>query len=202
MASGGGDTPEDVFGGLEKALQLNWDHKQSGTKLVFHICDAPCHGRQFHNLGDSYPNGDPKGRKHTDLFAQLLRSKIQYYFGRINIHTDLMIKKFEQVYEGPIETFDIKKVENICGSVVTAVRDSMLTTNTVMMVGSSKAKTRRFVMEEKEPDWNTLKAQEGHSITYKYPESIKDIVADVPLDRPKTKFAHVKIAPKPFAKGG
>ena len=47
-ATGGGDGPEDVFGGIDAALNLSWD-PQCGTKVIFHIADAPCHGTDFHN---------------------------------------------------------------------------------------------------------------------------------------------------------
>jgi hypothetical protein len=40
-ASGGNDMPEDVFGGLDKAINLNW---KSDVKICFFIADAPCHG--------------------------------------------------------------------------------------------------------------------------------------------------------------
>ncbi|KAI1694506.1 alpha-protein kinase vwkA [Ditylenchus destructor] len=48
-ASGGGDLPEDVFGGLKKAIsELNWSDISMCTKVVFHIADAPCHGKRYH----------------------------------------------------------------------------------------------------------------------------------------------------------
>uniref|UniRef100_A0AC34G5M5 Uncharacterized protein n=1 Tax=Panagrolaimus sp. ES5 TaxID=591445 RepID=A0AC34G5M5_9BILA len=68
---GGGDTPEDVFGGIDRALELPWSN-QFGTKVIFHIADAPCHGRKYHDQDDSYPSGDPKGRTETDLFKRII----------------------------------------------------------------------------------------------------------------------------------
>ncbi|KAI1702376.1 alpha-protein kinase vwkA [Ditylenchus destructor] len=42
------DAPEDVFGGLEKAVcDLSWSESMC-TKIIFHIADHPCHGKQYH----------------------------------------------------------------------------------------------------------------------------------------------------------
>ena len=43
---GGGDTPEDVFGGIQAALELKWS-SNSMTKVILHVADAPPHGVQF-----------------------------------------------------------------------------------------------------------------------------------------------------------
>lgn len=63
-ATGGGDFPEDVQGGFNKALALDWS--PDSTKLAFHIADAPGHGKDLVDgggFGDSYPNGSPDGYK-------------------------------------------------------------------------------------------------------------------------------------------
>jgi len=57
-ATGGGDTPEDVLGGLDQALTLSWE---SFCRCIIWFGDAPCHGKQYHSCDDSYPDGDPKG---------------------------------------------------------------------------------------------------------------------------------------------
>lgn len=46
-AQGGKDDTEDVLGGVDKALSLNWNQEFS-SKVIFHICDAPCHGEMFY----------------------------------------------------------------------------------------------------------------------------------------------------------
>ena len=49
-AYGGGDIPEDVQGGLKRALSLSWGPDASVcegelvTRLIVHIADAPAHG--------------------------------------------------------------------------------------------------------------------------------------------------------------
>lgn len=75
-ASGGGDTPEDVAGALQHANQMSWE---SRTRLCVHIADAPCHGKQYHDVDDSYPDGDPHGLVAEDLLAELGNKRVNYY---------------------------------------------------------------------------------------------------------------------------
>lgn len=63
-AMGGADFPEDVQGGFNKALNMDW--KADSAKQVFLICDAPGHGKDICDSGDNYPNGSPDGYKIQD----------------------------------------------------------------------------------------------------------------------------------------
>uniref|UniRef100_A0AC34G222 VWFA domain-containing protein n=1 Tax=Panagrolaimus sp. ES5 TaxID=591445 RepID=A0AC34G222_9BILA len=139
VADGGGDGPEDVFGGIDKVLNLQWTD-ECGTKVIFHIADAPCHGRKYHAFDDSFPEGDPNGLTEVGLFKEIVRKKIDYYFGKINSWTDNMIDVFSNVYE--------------------------LT---------------------------------GRFLNFEMPESVQDVINDVPLFRNPPKRAVVQVAPKPFA---
>ena len=56
VATGGGDGPEDVCGGLREALALEWTAQK---RHLFLVADAPCHGERYHDAKDSYPAGDP-----------------------------------------------------------------------------------------------------------------------------------------------
>lgn len=127
-ADGGGDAAEDVFGGfsclfeknwlflgIEKTFELEWNYENSGTKLIFHICDAPSHGKEYNNsdLTDNYPNGDPKGRTPEKILDFLNNLGILYHFGKINNTTNLMISKFETILKDPIITFNITNVESM-----------------------------------------------------------------------------------------
>jgi len=71
-ACGGGDTVENVFSGLEAAAGLQW---QSVNRIMVHIADAPCHGREFHNLGamgcDAWGHGDKLGRDVSGILTKL-----------------------------------------------------------------------------------------------------------------------------------
>ena len=92
-AKGGGDTPEDVFGAFEEAFKLSWSD-DFGTKVIFHIADAPCHGKKYHDARDRYPAGDPSNRDETQIFNQICERNIDYYFGKIDRITDKMIGFF------------------------------------------------------------------------------------------------------------
>jgi hypothetical protein len=66
----GGDAPEDVVGGMRKLLDQSWTNGSS--KQVFHIFDAPCHGKKYNNRTwhDFYPNGCPDGLVLEDLVKE------------------------------------------------------------------------------------------------------------------------------------
>jgi von Willebrand factor type A domain. len=95
-AVGGDDGPEDVNGGLQEALKLSWrEANKSATRYLVHICDAPCHGREYHDdMGDSFPNGHQKDIPFKSLFEKLNKMKINYLFLKITDYTDIMINKF------------------------------------------------------------------------------------------------------------
>jgi hypothetical protein len=96
-AVGGADTAEDIAGALVLAsgLPLPW---QSATRLVFHIADAPCHGKKFHDLAgdcnDKFPGGDPFGLCPVKLLQTLREMGVDFVFGHITPHTEKMIKVF------------------------------------------------------------------------------------------------------------
>ena len=200
-ATGGGDGPEDVFGGIDKAINLGWSSNIS-TKVIFHICDAPCHGREFHCYGDDYPDGDPHGLTHTELFSRIRQLGIHYYFGRMTSTTDQMIRKFSDVYGQPIVDFDVKKASQIRDTVVAAVGISRL----AITASSKKALVgarvpREYTLVKADPDWMKCPVQTGTFSSYEFPEHIEDIIYDIPLKRKERQPASVKIASNPFDVG-
>ena len=70
-AEGGADFPEDVQGGFNKALNMKW--RKGSTKTAFHIADAPGHGKDIRDGGDSYPNGSPEGFKLQDQMREFAK---------------------------------------------------------------------------------------------------------------------------------
>ena len=65
--------------------------------MLIHIADAPCHGTQYHNKHDNYPDGDPSGISHESMMAEVVRLNIQYWFGYIHkSYTDKMIGIFNE----------------------------------------------------------------------------------------------------------
>ncbi|GMR43981.1 hypothetical protein PMAYCL1PPCAC_14176 [Pristionchus mayeri] len=187
---------------LETATNLNWS-ESCGTKVMFHICDYPCHGKEFHNgVDDGQPDGDPKGRTPQELFRKIRGKGIQYHFGKITSYTDIMIQKFSVAYGDVIIEFDVKNVKDIEDSVVNAVTQSVDSSisSSKITVGAARVE-RTFTMDKTEPDWSTLRETKGRFFSYLLPKSIKDIKDDEPLERKKLKEAIVKLAKSPFGRG-
>lgn len=69
-ATGGGDTPEDMLGGIQKALNSTWKNQ---TRCIIHIADAPPHGRVNHDLVSESLCSQCK-RKLTSLTGRRSRS--------------------------------------------------------------------------------------------------------------------------------
>jgi hypothetical protein len=97
-AEGGDDEAEDVAGALDRTYGLTWG--PSDVRLVFHIADAPAHGRIFHlpRVSDRFPEGDPEGHDPRSLLQHLAYQDVQYTFVRITSSTDTMIDVFHDVY--------------------------------------------------------------------------------------------------------
>eukprot|EP01114_Cavostelium_apophysatum_P005747 TRINITY_DN16918_c0_g1_i1.p1 TRINITY_DN16918_c0_g1~~TRINITY_DN16918_c0_g1_i1.p1 ORF type:complete len:428 (-),score=111.64 TRINITY_DN16918_c0_g1_i1:78-1361(-) len=125
-ASGGADGPEDIAGGLDQALKLSW---KASTRLLIHIADAPCHGRQYHSMGDDYPSGDPEGKVPENLLRKFCDRSVDFYFCKINNSTDQMIAIFKRVYEDANRAFTVRdigsNINEFLPAVVNSVKASM-----------------------------------------------------------------------------
>jgi hypothetical protein len=88
-ATGGGDTPEDCFGGImAAATQVTWS---APSKVIVWMGDAPQHGRQYNGgKSDDYPEGDPNGVTSSMIFERLSESGIILIFCKLNESTNAM----------------------------------------------------------------------------------------------------------------
>lgn len=110
-ATGGGDLPEDVAGGIYQLLKLSW-HPNS-IKLANLVADAPSHGRQYHPesdestyLGDDHPDGSPAGLTLTDLMRQVREKDISFTCYKLENSTEKMYSVIKEAYgEGGVFTF-------------------------------------------------------------------------------------------------
>jgi len=96
-ATGGADEAEDVAGALNEVKQMNWigDKRQ----LVI-VCDAPCHGRQYHDgVSDYYPDGDKFGLNPEDIITELASNRIGVMAFQMNLKTKIMFKLFDMAYQ-------------------------------------------------------------------------------------------------------
>ena len=96
-AEGGNDIAEDVNGGFQQALyNLDW---KSESKLLYHIADAPCHGRKFHQVSDDFPKGHPEDKPWEDIIDTIVKMEINYIFYKILGQTDQMFESFKKMFD-------------------------------------------------------------------------------------------------------
>ncbi|RHZ72289.1 hypothetical protein Glove_243g57 [Diversispora epigaea] len=130
-ATGGGDTPEDVLGGLHEAItKMTW---KNSIRIILHVCDAPPHGLRFTNLSDDYPDGDPHGLTAESVLQEMKDKNISYFFGKITNDTEGMIRVFREII-GHFEVFDLKnegKPDRLVSKFFDATRSAILTAVTL-----------------------------------------------------------------------
>ena len=140
FSTGKADFPEDVFGGLEATINLNWSYP---NRVIFHIADAPQHGTRFHDFSrrndNYYDVEEPRGLCIENLLSSVKTKNLNYYFGRITKHTDKMIQEFEEVGGNEIvQTVDMKDPSNMFNAVINSIH------RTVNAKNSRIIKTKRL----------------------------------------------------------
>ena len=94
--SGGGDLPEDVVGALKQALEMKWE---SEAKYAILVCDAPCHGKSYHDLRyDTFEEGDPDGTTLEYVMEKFKSKNINFYCLEIDSSTDKMFNIMQKIY--------------------------------------------------------------------------------------------------------
>jgi len=95
---GGGDIPEDVAGGYERVLSMDWSN--ADVKFCFHIADAPPHGREWHtpDIEDAYPSDVLSRRPLEDTIRDLHDNEIRLTIFRVNESLNIMIDRFVSIY--------------------------------------------------------------------------------------------------------
>lgn len=160
---GGADTPEDVQGGFNKALNLKWS--ADSAKQLFLICDAPGHGRDICNQGDSYPNGSPDGYKIQDQMRQFASMGINFSLIRVNNLCDMMIKVMRECYDSADRQLQVSDLESAIKTKtsVEVTKDFVKAASfilTTALVGKSKKATAK-----KEPLWDPKKFEVGQYLS-------------------------------------
>ena len=106
---GGGDIPEDIVGALKHSLNMKWE---SEAKYAILVCDAPCHGKQYHNVSyDRFAEGDPDGTTLESVIEQFRQKGITFYCLEIDSSTENMFKIMQSVYNDN-KKFHIEKLWN------------------------------------------------------------------------------------------
>lgn len=105
-ATGGGDAPEDVCGGLKLALMQDWS--TDGIKKMFLIADAPCHGLKYNPKGrDDYPDGTPDAPDLEALMDEMCKKNIDFDLIKLTPAVDLMADDMQKFY-GDDQSFEMK----------------------------------------------------------------------------------------------
>ena len=114
QATGGGDFPEDVQGGFNKALKLKWS--SDSVKMAFHIADAPGHGKEICDFGDNHPFGSPDGFKIQDQMREFAKREIGFTFVKVNDSCDKMIKVMQENYDPSGRTMNVTDLSTACAT--------------------------------------------------------------------------------------
>ena len=198
-AKGGGDTPEDVFGGIEEVTKLSWSRQ---TRILFHIADSPCHGTRFHDpsVGDEYPNGDPRGLRIEDLLSKLEGLQVIYWFAKLGSMTDLMVQVFQSIMK--INQIDLASVdglvEAVYGSISASVNIHEENIGDEVMREGVRGEVE-YKLDPRLPEWSL---QEDKRVTVwknKIPRDLDNFRK--PLAVYSESECSIKIAADPFAEG-
>jgi hypothetical protein len=103
----GGDFPEAVLDGLDAACTLKW--RDNADHLLFHILDAPPHGKMYHTQKDDHwPDGCPSGKTAQGVLQIMKQKNITYHVLRCSNHLNMMITEFKKYIDVKTFTFDDK----------------------------------------------------------------------------------------------
>lgn len=108
QVSGGGDTAENIRGGVKEALKLKWRSKQ---KFIVLIADAPTHGKKYNGgCDDGYPDEDIR-----DAIESLIKENIAFFGVEFCDLTDTMYSKIKEIYEenGKKEYFVLEDMKEL-----------------------------------------------------------------------------------------
>ena len=218
-ASGGGDATEDVFGGLEKVIDVAWS---APTRIVFHVADSPCHGRKFHDgVSDNYPNGDPRGLEALNLLNKLEQLRVKYWFAKLTNTTDKMVQVFRNLLKDPdmLQQVKLDSVEELMPAVADSLSSSILEMETVTIADvattglsydtikhphdSSDIHVKRRTLKGFElckvvPNWNEIIDEDAYVFRNKLPATIAELHTPLKEESRKRK---IQIAAQPFAEG-
>jgi len=167
---GGNDVPEDVLGGLNRALSLSW---QADVKFLIFIGDAPCHGIKYHSLEDAYPEGDPLGLTPEGVLQSMRKREIHFLFVKLSSDTNKMVEAFQSIYEDKKKGLEIRVLD--CRKEgAPFVKDKLIKeikmklTVPVSLVYASARSLRQV------PEWREY-------LEY-LPQEMQDVVHDVPQE--------------------
>ena len=198
-ATGGGDAPEDVFGGIEEVTKLSWSKQ---TRILFHIADSPCHGTRFHDpsVADDHPNGDPRGLRIEDLLSKLEEFKVIYWFAKLGNATDMMVQVFQGIMK--INQIDLASADDLVGAVAGSISASVNIHEENIGDEVMREEVRgevEYKLDPRLPDWSLLETKQVTVSKNKIPDDVDKFRK--PLEVYNEPECSIKIAADPFAEG-
>jgi hypothetical protein len=100
-ADGGGDGPEAVLDGLNDSVRsdlIGW--RTYSQKFIFHIADAPPHGKLYTDSHDNFSGGCPCGLKIENIAKEIEKQNIQYKLLKVGTNLDRMPSIFRTHIKG------------------------------------------------------------------------------------------------------
>ena len=93
---GGKDEPEAVLDGLKVAINdISW--REHSIKYIYHILDAPCHGKKYNNIEGDKLEECPNNIDVEDLFVEIRNKNINYTVIKLNDSIDKMLQEFKNM---------------------------------------------------------------------------------------------------------
>ena len=93
---GGKDEPEAVLDGLNVAIN-NVDWREESVKFIYHILDAPCHGKKYNNIEKDKYDECPNNINVEDLLKEIRNKDIKYSVIKLKESADLMLEEFQKI---------------------------------------------------------------------------------------------------------
>lgn len=96
MTCGGGkDEPEAVLDGISTAFyDISW--RDESVKFLYHILDAPCHGKKYNKSNEDKLEGCPNNIDIDDILTEIRNKEIKYSVIKLNDSADQMLEQFQQ----------------------------------------------------------------------------------------------------------
>ena len=178
------------------------------TRILFHIGDAPCHGKRFYmGAGDEYPEGDPRGLNITNLLREIVAKNIFYYFAEINESTIKMIEEFDNellaLNGNRIKCLKLSSVDGLTDMVTKSIVTSIAESKSLSL-HSTRGKTLKDTKVDPSPiNWSrsAMRKYKAKYYTASYVGDLTNLKDPLSIVF-EEKNVEIWMAPRPFAKGG
>ncbi|EFA77641.1 hypothetical protein PPL_12248 [Heterostelium album PN500] len=174
--------------------------------------DAPCHGEEYHDIPDNYPDGDLNGITLDSLMKDIISLDINYFFGHIvksatSKMIDIFNKRLALLSKNmrTINTFDSKDISTLSTHLLKSVESSISSsrsTLTSQLVDKEPRIPKEYIIVKEVPYFPTLPLIQMEIIHLKIPNSLDACLGENYKYSPFTEGIEIKMAPQPFSQGG